>query len=110
MVLPLETQNPLQPHSHLWKPPPLLPISLPLTLLSSLSPIFYLSLISSSFKELRILLILICFACLLMEPGVITKGILVCCQSCHLISSSSSNNSLCLLFLRPIKFSLTINC
>nr|TKS02529.1 hypothetical protein D5086_0000162330 [Populus alba] len=60
----------------LLRPPPLSPTSSLkplLTRLFSLFPRFYLSLISSSFKELRILFILIYFAYLVMEPGVITK-------------------------------------
>ncbi|KAG6782399.1 hypothetical protein POTOM_011799 [Populus tomentosa] len=74
----------------LLRPPPLSPTSSLkplLTRLFSLFPRFYLSLISSSFKELRILLILTYFAYLVMEPGVITKVILLCCQSCHMIKS-----------------------
>jgi len=49
------------------------------------------------------------FSCLNIYIFVILKVILLCCQSCHRIKSSSSNNSLCLLFLGPIRYWILTN-
>lgn len=49
------------------------------------------------------------FSCLNIYIFVILKVILLCCQSCHRIKSSSSNNSLWLLFLGPIRYWILTN-